>query len=325
MRILILTLIMAGLLLFTNSEIGKGNLLLRKIFDFGHFPLMAWITWVFASVIEKKAKNLLYCFVGCSLLVILIELVQPFFSRSQELCDVIYGVAGVFFAVFAFAIKNYWSKRIFKGLYCLLLIIFLGAAGGPLVKIWRATEEFKQIFPILGNFESANQMVFWKAYSENAGYSAYAIRSKEIASEGDASMKLITADRSFSGVVFEPPISDWHRFRGLHLEFYNPNSEVLTIVLRIDDRDGRSCKPDTDPAPSKDRKCSRRYTKDFQLRKGWNIVEQPLSELFSSNAKSLDPSAIRWLMLYSRPSERSMTFYIDNVYLSRNMLRGKTL
>jgi len=175
--------------------------------------------------------------------------------------------------------------RIFL-LYC---IVFVSACQG------RQDSE-----RMLFDFESEGELdrIHWKCHTLMS-------LSGEHFSHGRRSLKLELYPSGYPGLAPMIAGRDWHAYKTLCFDVYNPEQRDLRITVRIDDQKDYPGYED-------------RYNKSFVLKNGMNQMRIPLDTLVTSGKKrQLDLRQIyRFLFFMVNPKERH-TIYVDYMRLTR--------
>jgi hypothetical protein len=180
-------------------------------------------------------------------------------------------------------------KVYLKSVLILICLVFLAACTGkPASK------------RMLFDFESDKELdrIHWKCHTLLS-------LSEEHVTHGKRSLKLELYPSGYPGLVPMIADNDWHAYKALCFDVYNPEQTELRITVRIDDY--------KDYPEYKDR-----YNKGFALKPGMNLVRISLDTLITSGTKrQLDLKNIyRFLFFMVNPKERH-TIYVDNVRLTQ--------
>ena len=152
---------------------------------------------------------------------------------------------------------------------------------------------------VLSDFESEADLdrVQWRCHT------LFSL-SDENVTHGNKSLQLQLYPSDYPGITFELPMHNWSSYEILSLDIYNPQEEVLSLAMRIDDMKGY---PDYDD----------RYNSSFPIKPGMNHLRIPLASLSTSGTKrGIDLKNIyRCLIFMVKPRKKSI-LYIDYVHLA---------
>jgi len=157
-----------------------------------------------------------------------------------------------------------------------------------------ACEKTKDNELVLFDFES--ESVFdefhWKCHTLFSLSDLYVVQGKR-------SLKLELYPSSYPGLSTKLKHHDWRGYQALCFEVYNPSPEMVSLVLRIDDR-------------KESFEYSNRYNKRFMLKPGANQLNIPLTSLRTSGTnRPLELKNIyRFLVFLSHPEKRRI-LYLD--------------
>ena len=128
-------------------------------------------------------------------------------------------------------------------------------------------------------------------------------RSRDHATSGQFSLKVTLPAGEYPGINFLEIEKDWSAYRHFKMDVFNPESEPLTLHIRIDDRDSGWDYGD-------------RFDRDFTIKTGMSHISIPLDSLKANIApRTLDIKHIERLMLFIPGNEKQRTFHIDNIRL----------
>jgi hypothetical protein len=103
---------------------------------------------------------------------------------------------------------------------------------------------------------------------------------------------------NYPGISFAKFDPDWSRYSRLVFDAYNPESTIIRLALRIDDRESPNF--------------ADRYNRSLLLSPGINHVSIPMAELVTSGTRrALDPQRIHRVVVFlANPGERHV-LYLD--------------
>jgi hypothetical protein len=128
--------------------------------------------------------------------------------------------------------------------------------------------------------------------------------SEENNTNGNSSLRLELYPSAYPGLAFELPFHDWSGYKILSLDIYNPQADVLSLALRIDDRKEYPAFDD-------------RYNQSFPLKPGMNYLRIPLASLATSGTKrAINLKNICRCLLFMAQPQKKHIMYIDYVHLA---------
>lgn len=260
-------------------DIGRYDALLGPIADAGHFWFYLVLSWAIGRI-EKKYALRVALFL--SLTSAIIEIVQPYFGRDQNIYDFLSSSAG--------ALTGYLivSRRIIAaGVFCAALgaLLFI-----PVVTRYRVLNFQERDFPVLLNTSNPLWQELWDVSAPNSDKPTAKL---ELYKNALAVRPL--KGGFYPGVVYRNWELPWTGYSAIELDIYSPVSQPLQI--RIDD----------------DKDCieyGSRFNKRLDLRAGRQLVEIPLSEIeHAPKDRLLDLTRIKRVMLF-RGNDSTPQFFI---------------
>jgi hypothetical protein len=127
--------------------------------------------------------------------------------------------------------------------------------------------------------------------------------SYEHVTHGQNSLRMELYPSNWPGWTPKIEVKDWHRYKAIAFDIFNPEEKVLAVAVRIDDKVDY---PDyTD-----------RYNKRFNLKPGMNHMHIPLDALATSGTnRALDLKKIYRFFVFMGQPERKYVLYLDYVRL----------
>ena len=126
----------------------------------------------------------------------------------------------------------------------------------------------------------------------------------ENATHGNSSLRLELYPSPYPGLAFELPVHNWSGFTILSLDIYNPQEEVISLAMRIDDSKEY---PDFND----------RYNERFPIKPGMNHLRIPLSSMVTSGTKrNINLGYIHRFIVFMAQPHKQYVLYIDYVYLA---------
>ncbi len=224
-----------------------------------------------------------------------IELVQPALGRSATWLDLWNSVAGALVALAWRAASGRWRPAV-----ALAGGVLFFAAALPAWQAWQGVFWQRSHFPVLGTFESGAELALWQA----RGQGSRVVLSREVALEGEGSLRVESAPGDWGGVKYLAGGMEWRGHRALQLAIYNPGPEPFELELRIDD---------DRPAPGP----RERFSRDIEIRPGWNRFTVELAEIERGPRHGpVDLGAIAKLLLVAERDDPPRLFYLDAVRLT---------
>ncbi|MDA3915453.1 MAG: hypothetical protein PF690_00565 [Deltaproteobacteria bacterium] len=147
---------------------------------------------------------------------------------------------------------------------------------------------------ILYDFESESVLddIHWKCHTLYSLSNLHAVHGKK-------SLKLEMFPSSYPGLSPSLKYHDWEGYKSFCFEVYNPLSENISLVLRVDDK-------------KQAQEYSERYNKSFTIVPGPNSVRIPFNTLKTSKTgRPLELENIdRFLVFMSHPDKKHV-LYLD--------------
>jgi hypothetical protein len=221
----------------------------------------------------------------------LIELIQAQVGRDGNWQDLLNDLAGTAIGLFCFQSANkwIWRARIMSLSACLPLLMSI--SGELAVRINSLNQ-----FPLLEGFESSVEMYGLKN----------AQRSSDYHSQGSYSAKVRLDTGAYGGISFTRLARDWSSYKKFSIDIYNPDSQPLNMMLRVND-----VLHDTSGWVDSDR-----FNKQISLAAGWNHLQFSLDEIKQGPAtRSMDLTQVSEVILYSKQLPQARVIYIDNIRL----------
>jgi hypothetical protein len=126
----------------------------------------------------------------------------------------------------------------------------------------------------------------------------------ENATHGNSSLLLELYPSAYPGIAFELPEHNWSGYTMLSLDIYNPQEEVISLAMRIDDR-------------KESPEFNDRYNQSFPLKPGMNHLRIPLASMVTTGTKRPInvKNVCRYLLFIAQPQIKRV-LYIDYVHLA---------
>ncbi|VAW88427.1 hypothetical protein MNBD_GAMMA17-2251 [hydrothermal vent metagenome] len=290
-----------ALLAFVPFGSSANPVAVMKTMDAGHAFAFILLSGLFYLAVEPYGewRAIVFSMVISVLLIVAVELVQPYVGRTASFADVQMGLLGVFLALSGIIVWRRQSRQLFKVVHLLLLVLTLVWVVQPALSEWRAVWLRDQQFPVLGGFESDLEKRLWKAHGIGTSTS---FSGKHVV-VGSKSLKTKTTDSTWSGVRYSAGDQDWRGYQFLNIELYNAG-KPFKLNIRIDD--GVSNSPDYGD----------RYDGQYQVNVGANTLLIPLADVASGpKSRLLDLGKVRKMILFLSRKEMRREFYLDDIRL----------
>jgi len=152
---------------------------------------------------------------------------------------------------------------------------------------------------VISDFESEDELdrVQWQCHT-------LCSLSDENATQGNKSLRLELYPSDYPGVAFQIPTHNWSSYQILSLDIFNPQDEVISLAMRIDDM---KAYPDIEDW----------YNKSFSIKPGMNHLKIPLSSLPTAVTKrSINLKTIYQCLIFMVQPHKKYVLYLDYVYLA---------
>lgn len=267
--------------------------LFHALWDCGHIGFFAGLVLALHTAIDfSKVRAGVILTLAVLLVGGLIEIVQAYTGRDGNWQDLLRDLAGTWLGLFWVQKASYriWLGRLAAGLLLLPTLLPLYAAA-------QAQCHAEQQFPLLANFETEMDLFSITGKVE---------RSTEHPSLGDYSLKVRLTTEQYSRVVFVNFFNSWQGYNELLLDIYNPDSQALDLVIRIDDQQhfaGGTAHSD-------------RFNQNLHLDPGWNAIKIPVADIQHAPATRLmQLDAINSIIIFAVKLPREQLIYLDNLRL----------
>lgn len=195
-----------------------------------HAPLMGIcciaLAALFRTSLGRSPRSLLSAALVACLLAALVEFIQPWFHRTADMGDFIWGLAGI-------VAGTLWSSAaMFHSLWLRVIIRVLAMVGilspplGWTAQVMMARQAADKLFPVLTDFTGKPGGFFWSMEPAQDSYSQQIKRHGQMflerTAQKAASAHLDTLDR------------DWTHFDRLEIDGTLVASEAVEVGLRLD-------------------------------------------------------------------------------------------
>lgn len=305
----VLAVILAGLTvpLFLPLRPGDDDLgrVLASATNAAHFPLFylfARLVYALARDSRGPGRASLLAAGALTGLIAAVETIQPLAGRSSSWEDAGSGFLGAAAGLVACALGERTPLRhriMFHGFLAILLGLLLRPALGEFAAI-RARE---RRFPALGMFEESAELPLWKGTVNPHGPATQAGLSREHASQGTGSLRVVTPPGKYQGVAFIPGRGQWGGFARFAADVYNPGEAFLLDVDILDRLSTASVRATL-------------FHKRIGIAPGWNHIAIPLDEIAAGPAqRRLLVGAVRKVLFRTGSESPGKVFYLDQVRL----------
>ncbi len=127
--------------------------------------------------------------------------------------------------------------------------------------------------------------------------------SKENATSGKYSLKVLLPPGQYPGISFKDIRNDWSEFRYLRMDVFNPSREEFNFHIRIDDNKSGV-------------EYANRIDADFNLKPGINNISIPTTSLQTNlRHRSLNLKRLKGMTVFLTNNTKPRELYLDNIRL----------
>lgn len=309
LRYLVIALSIALLLLlWPMPEMSR---FFRYGMDLLHAPFFA----VFAFILDQKRRRLqnerfyklFFFWLLLLILAMCLEAAQSWVGRDSNwhdgLSNILGITAGIFFS-FSCSTQRFYSKWITRLLGILLIIS--GSLYG--FRGMLDTLQAQVDFPVFADFESNHELLRWQIRD------ASLVQSRQHATSGNFSGKLVLRAGRYPGVSIELPVNDWSTYK--HLKFdvvWSPQNESSPVIESRTHRLALRIKLE-DREPSEF--ISDRFESTIELHPGKNYIQIPLVEIANGpENRLLRLNAMSKLSLFVPNLKTTESLFVDRIFL----------
>lgn len=302
---LVLLVVFCLLFFFPSLETGYSPVEGRMA-DAAHLPLIFGFSLVSLLLLWQMGLSSLKASIWVAVVMssgtALVELLQPYVGRSASLTDWIFGIYGLGIAL----VLNILLRREVRSSLFLWGAWIVGSASLVLLALypawlsWNARMSQLVNFPLLGDFETSDELYLWKPSSIQGRVGMKRTNAK--ASRGEWALELSARGSGYAGVEYALPEKSWEGYSTLGFKVYS--LEIGGVVnLRIDDCKTGSAFED-------------RFNRAFNLGIGWNSIEVPMTDIKQGPSnRELDFSCLTRFVIFSYLPAGKKEFVIDDVRL----------
>ena len=272
--------------------------LLKDVWNFGHIiffavlmllvqtfrPLVHWQSWLWVT--------LLVLGVGVA-----IEFVQHFVGRESSLDDVLHDLFGLWLGLF-------WGQKPTRTVWALRGLSLLLVTPAFWLVIYSAMADIvmREQFPQVNSFESRFELAQVRANTRQ-------IKTQQVNSlhtHGAYGLQVELSTQKYAGVSLFGPYGDWSGYQFLRMDFYNPDTEPLELVLKISDADH----------DRHENRFDDRFNRKLVLMQGWNQVQIDLNDVRSAPLnREMHMNKITGMAVFVMQLPKPREFYWDNIRL----------
>ena len=195
-----------------------------------HVPLMGFcclaLVGLFRTRTGRSMPAVLLAALSASLLAACVEFVQPWFHRTADIGDFMWGLAGVFGGALWAGAPRVRSSRLRLIQRFLALVILLSPPLAWASQVFMARQSADSLFPVLTDFTGGHGGFFWSLESGTDSFNEQITRHGHLilrrTGQTPASAHLDTLDR------------DWTPFDHLEIDGTLEASKAVEIGLRLD-------------------------------------------------------------------------------------------
>ena len=222
----------------------------------------------------------------------LIELIQVNIGRDGNWKDVYLDLAGTWIGLV-------WLLPVNRWIWCARIAVLSLAVPSLMQVVLFAVLHFHAAreFPRIADFESPLDLYEFSRKFE---------RTEEFHTHGRYGLKLTLTPALYSGISINRAYADWSPYKQLNVDIYNPSTDPLGLVIRVNDiaHDVGGWKDDD------------RFNQSIQLKLGWNYISIPISIIKNAPAHRLmDMSKVSSIIIYTSNLPVSRVIYVDNLRL----------
>ncbi len=282
------------------------NPLWNMLFDFGHFPALAVLTWLIYSGLRRAVPDARRRAIQSGLIAagvaVAVELIQPFVGRTASFRDGWTGLLGVLVAVSAIAVWRPGATARSWRAAQLTASVLLGALCFWLPFVdWQSAQWRYTHLPLIADFEHRFEEGLWEPYGGTRDTPTLIERSTELAASGEYALRVTTGSGSWAqGVTYDAGGLSWDTFDVLTLSVYNTGPSVTLIVMVLDD-----LVPGGTRSP---------FVRKPVLDPGWNTLQFSIDDVRQGNgSEPLDLTDVRQLFLGTPEAAPPGVFFVDDV------------
>jgi len=292
-RLACLLLLIAFPFFFVKDPGPHSTPLVSALWDCGHLLFFAGLVIALQTRVDfSKPRAAVMFLTGVFIGGGLIEIIQAHTGRDGNWQDLLRDLTGAWVGLFWLQKANarVWLGRV-------MAIIFLLPTIFTVYTATYTQYEAEKIFPQLANFETDVDL---------HGIKGNIQRSNTLHSLDQYSLKVHLNTEPYAQVSFNEFFNSWQGYGNLLMDIYNPDSQVLDLVIRIDDVEHELG----------DNAHNDRFNKALHLEPGWNKIKIPISEIQHAPAtRLLNLDEIKSMVIFARQLPQDRDIYLDNIRL----------
>lgn len=282
---------------FVGGPDASSSLLLKNVWNFGHIfffavfmllvqsyrPLLRWQEWLMVTLLA----------IGLG---IAIEFVQRFVGRDSSWDDVLHNLFGVWLGLF-------WGQKPTRLVWLLRFVCILLIAPAFWLVVYSGIADIvmRKQFPLINSFESNYEM----AHVQNNPRRVNTSPDNLLHTHGDYGLQVVLSTKKYAGLRLVS-YGDWSGYKLLQMDFYNPDSEPLELVLKISDAHHDLGK----------NRFNDRFNRALILMQGWNQVQIDLEDVRTAPlGRVMQMNQIRGVEVFAVQLSVPRKFYWDNIRL----------
>jgi hypothetical protein len=280
--------------------------LILTLWPIGHIAVFAFLSALLLTYSRflKHAKwqqQLFWLTLACSVVGITVELIQPIFSRTAELEDLLLNYLGTL-AVFVTMgnFSHYQKVKLsLKGLYGILLLYLMAPT------FLTAYDEYRLLddFPSIATYYNETSLSRWKADGSLA-----ILNKEDLNSAQNNILQATFPAQSASRVVMRYFNENWQiaGYQNLQVRFYNPTKKQLPLTIILTDKRYKKS--------HSNRKY--RFEEKIQLDAGWSTHTILLDDIqHQPSARKIDLTKMAGIDFYMYKLTDPVTLLIDEIKL----------
>lgn len=282
---------------FVGGPDASSSLLLKNVWNFGHIfffavfmllvqsyrPLLRWQEWLMVTLLA----------IGLG---IAIEFAQRFVGRDSSWDDVLHNLFGVWLGLF-------WGQKPTRLVWLLRFVCILLIAPAFWLVVYSGIADIvmRKQFPLINSFESNYEM----AHVQNNPRRVNTSPDNLLHTHGDYGLQVVLSTKKYAGLRLVS-YGDWSGYKLLQMDFYNPDSEPLELVLKISDAHHDLGK----------NRFNDRFNRALILMQGWNQVQIDLEDVRTAPlGRVMQMNQIRGVEVFAVQLSVPRKFYWDNIRL----------
>jgi len=227
---------------------------------------------------------------------IAIEFVQRFVGRDASWNDVLHNLFGVWLGLF-------WGQKPTRLVWRLRFVCLLLIAPAFWLVVYSGIADIvmRKQFPLINSFESNYEL----AHVQNNPLRVNTSQDNLLHTHGDYGLQVVLSTKKYAGLRLVS-YGDWSGHKLLQMDFYNPDSEPLELVLKISDAHHDLGK----------NRFNDRFNRALILMQGWNQVQIDLEDVRTAPlGRVMQMNQIRGVEVFAVQLPGPRKFYWDNIRL----------